>query len=77
MTYRRHPRNIGHILTYNEGLERVDGTYSLYFPAVYEAPGGTHLMVLDVAPGAMRLYLAETNLKSGKRVEVREVEYYE
>ena len=43
VTYRRHAHNIGHIATYNEGLDRADGTYSL-------------LLSSDdlLAPGALR-----------------------
>ena len=33
VTYQRHVRNLGHIATYNEGLQRADGTYSLLLSA--------------------------------------------
>jgi glycosyltransferase involved in cell wall biosynthesis len=33
VTYQRHVRNLGHIATFNEGLERADGTYSLLLSA--------------------------------------------
>lgn len=67
VTYRRHPRNIGHILTYNEGLERVDGTYSLLLSADdMLAPGALRraVDVLDGHPDVALLY--------GERVEFRD-----
>jgi len=47
-----------------------------YFTVVYKDAGETHILVLQVAPSAMRPYLAEIELKSGKRVEVMGYEEY-
>jgi hypothetical protein len=41
-----------------------------YFSVVYEQAGSGHLVVLEVEPQAMVSYLAEIDLKAGKRVEV-------
>lgn len=43
---------------------------------VYAVGGATHIMVLQVQPVAMRPYLAEIDLKAGKRVEVEGYEEY-
>jgi hypothetical protein len=41
-----------------------------YFSVVFEQAGIQHLAVLEVEPQAMVSYLAEIELKTGKRVEV-------
>ena len=41
-----------------------------YFTVVYKDDGATGALVLQVAPAAMRPYLAEIDLKVGQRVEV-------
>jgi hypothetical protein len=48
-----------------------------YFAIVYEENGATRAIVLEVPPETMRPYLAEIDLKAGKRVEVQETEEYE
>jgi len=47
-----------------------------YFVIVYQQQGRTGGLVLDVPPLTMRPYLAEIDLKAGKRVEVKEYEEY-
>ncbi len=47
-----------------------------YFTVVYKEGGANHAIVLDVAPEAMRPYLAEIDLKAGRRVEVQSHEEY-
>ena len=53
------------------------GKKNRYFTIVYNEGGTSHAVVLQVAPDAMRPYLAEIDLKSGKRVEVRGYESYD
>lgn len=48
-----------------------------YFTIVYDEKGATQGLVLNVPPAAMRPYLAEIDLKAGKRVEVKEFEQYD
>jgi len=48
----------------------VAGKQNRYFTVVCKKQGVTHVMVLRVDPLSMRPYLAEIELKSGKRVEV-------
>lgn len=48
-----------------------------YFTVLYARDGKTHAIVLDVPPEAMRPYLAEIDLKAGKRVEVKSHEEYD
>lgn len=48
-----------------------------YFTVLYTEKGVTHAMVLEVSPQVMRPYLAELDLKTGKRVEVKGYEEYE
>lgn len=49
-----------------------------YFTILYTGQGTTaEALVLAVAPTAMRPYLAELDLKSGKRVEVKSFEEYD
>ncbi len=48
-----------------------------YFTVVYEEQGAPRALVLEVSPEAMRPYLAEIDLKSGKRVEVKTFEKYD
>lgn len=59
VTYQRHARNLGHILTYNEGLERAEGTYSLLLSADdMLAPGALKraVDVLEACPDVGLLY---------------------
>lgn len=55
----------------------VSSKHNRYFTVLYEAQGATQAMILDVPPEAMRPYLAEIDLKAGKRVEVKSFEDYE
>lgn len=48
----------------------VAGKQNRFFTVVCKKQGVTHVMVLRVDPLSMRPYLAEIELKSGKRVEV-------
>ncbi len=48
-----------------------------YFTILYAGQETTRAMVLEVSPEAMRPYLAEIDLKSGKRVEVKSFEEYD
>lgn len=48
-----------------------------YFTVLYTEQGATQAMVLDVASEVMRPYLAEIDLKAGKRVEVKNLEQYD
>jgi hypothetical protein len=47
-----------------------------YFAVLYYEGGSTRAMVLDVTPEILQPYLAEIDLKSGKRVEVQSHEDY-
>jgi len=58
-------------------LERRRPRRNRYFTVVYKDEAATHVVVLKVSPTAMRPYLAEIELKSGKRVEVMGYEDYE
>jgi hypothetical protein len=52
------------------------GKKNRYFTIVYQEAGATHMVVLDVAPDEMQPYLAEIDLKAGRRVEVQNHEDY-
>jgi hypothetical protein len=51
-------------------LVLIPGKENRYFTIVYKKQGVTHVVVLKVDTLSMRPYLAEIELKSGKRVEV-------
>jgi len=53
------------------------GKKNRYFTVVYQDGGTNHAIILQVAPDAMRPYLAEIDLKAGKRVDVQSHEEYE
>ncbi len=53
------------------------GKKNQYFTTVYDDQGVPHAIVLKVQPDAMRPYLAEIDLKAGKRVEVKSHEEYD
>lgn len=53
------------------------GKKNRYFTIVYKEQGETRGVVLEVAPESMRPYLAEIDVKCGKRVEVMESEEYD
>ena len=55
----------------------LGGKKNRYFTIVYEERGATRALVLDVPPETMRPYLAEIDVKAGKRVEVKETEELE
>jgi hypothetical protein len=52
----------------------LGGNKNRYFTIIYQDRGATGALVLDVPPGTMRPYLAEIDVKSGRRVEVKETE---
>jgi len=54
----------------------IAGKQNRFFTVVCKKQGVTHVMVLRVDPISMRPYLAEIELKSGKRVEVMPYEDY-
>jgi hypothetical protein len=54
----------------------IAGKQNRYFTVVCKKQGVTHVLVLRVDPLSMRPYLAEIELKSGKRVEVMPYEDY-
>jgi hypothetical protein len=54
----------------------LPGKQNKYFTVVCRKQGVTHVVVLSVDPLSMRPYLAEIELKSGKRVEVMPYEDY-
>jgi len=59
VSFQRHAQNKGHIATYNEGLERAKGTYSLLLSADdMLAPGAMRraIDVLDAHPDVVLLY---------------------
>ena len=47
-----------------------------YFTVLYNDAGSARALVLDVAPETMQPYLAEIDLKAGKRVDVQSHEEY-
>jgi hypothetical protein len=53
------------------------GKQNRFFAIVYTQQAATHVIILQVAPQSMRPYLAEIELKSGKRVEVEGYEFYQ
>jgi hypothetical protein len=54
------------------GVPLLNGKKNRYFVIVYAEQGKTNSLVLEVPPLTMRPYLAEIDLKAGKRVEVYE-----
>lgn len=52
------------------------GKRNRYFTVLYNEGGAPRAIVLDVAPETMQPYLAEIDLKAGKRVEVQSHEEY-
>jgi len=53
------------------------GNKNRYFTLVYRTSGATHALVLEVPVEQMRPYLAEIDLKVGRRVDVQRHEDYE
>jgi len=64
-------------LNWKPALPHGGGKKNRFFTIVYNENGAAHAMILEVTPDAMRPYLAEIDLKSGKRVEVRGYESYD
>lgn len=58
----------------NFGGPLMGGNKNRYFAIIYQERGTTGALVLDVPPETMRPYLAEINVKTGKRIEVKETE---
>ena len=52
------------------------GKRNRYFTVLYSEADTTHAVVLEVQPEIMRPYLAEIDLRVGKRVEVKRLEEY-
>ena len=52
------------------------GKRNRYFTVLYNEGSAAHAFILDVAPETMQPYLAEIDLKAGKRVEVQSHEDY-
>lgn len=52
----------------------LGGNKNHYFAIIYQDGGATGALVLAVPPSTMRPYLAEIDVKSGRRVEVKETE---
>ena len=67
VTYRRHARNLGHIATYNEGLARAGGTYSLLLSADDMLAPGALRRAVDVLEGR-----PDVALLYGETVEFRD-----
>jgi hypothetical protein len=53
------------------------GHNNRYFTLVYRVDGATHVVVLEVPNDEMRPYLAEIDLKCGRRVDVQRHEDYQ
>jgi hypothetical protein len=53
------------------------GKHNRYFTVLYTHQGATKAIVLEASPQAMRPYLAEIDLRAGKRVEVQSHEEYD
>jgi hypothetical protein len=56
--------------------DRSGGSKNIYFILVYRPSGVTHVLILQVPEDQMRPYLAEIDLKMGRRVEVQSHENY-
>jgi hypothetical protein len=52
-------------------LPRGGGKKNHYFTVLYNQGSTPHVIVLEASPEVMRPYLAEIDLRAGKRVEVR------
>jgi glycosyltransferase involved in cell wall biosynthesis len=71
LEYRRHEKNIGHIATYNEGLEWASSEYLLLLSADdLVTPGALHraAAVLDAHPNVVLTYGGVINLPPNKEV---------
>jgi hypothetical protein len=56
--------------------DRSGGNKNLYFILIYRGPGKPHVLIFEIPPDQMRPYLAEIDLKMGRRVEVQSHENY-
>ena len=54
----------------------LGGNKNRFFTVVFRRGGATRAIVLQVSPEAMRPYLAEIDLKAGRRVDVQGYEDY-
>ena len=55
---------------------RSGGNRNRYFTVVFRTPQGKRVVVLAISPVAMRPYLAEIDLKVGRRVQVQSHQKY-
>ena len=53
------------------------GNENRYFTIIYNESGGRQGLVLEVSPAAMRPYLAEIDLRAGRRIDVQNHEVYQ
>lgn len=56
--------------------EHTGGGKNIYFILVYRTAGLTHVLIFHIPEDQMRPYLAEIDLKVGRRVEVQSHENY-
>jgi len=56
--------------------EHSGGSKNIYFTVTYRAAGAVHVLILEISEDQMRPYLAEIDLKAGRRVEVQSHENY-
>ena len=52
------------------------GSENRYFTVIYNESGARQGLVLEVSPAAMRPYLAEIDLRAGRRIDVQNHEDY-
>ena len=64
-------------LNWKVGPPHGRGNKNRFFSVLYNRDGTVHALILEAAPHIMQPYLAEIDLKAGKRVEVRGYEKYE
>ena len=53
------------------------GGENRYFTIIYSESGGRQGLVLEVSPAAMRPYLAEIDLRAGRRIDVQIHDVYQ
>ena len=58
-------------------LPMKGGNENRYFTIIYNESGGRQGLILEVSPAAMRPYLAEIDLRVGRRIDVQNHEDYE
>ena len=56
--------------------QRTGGSKNIYFTLTYRAEGALHVLILEIPEDQMRPYLAEIDLKAGRRIEVQSHENY-